>query len=154
MVNRRLCKRTSLVDDPNVMREKQCIYDQILLNHFFDNQIAPRTKATESDLRRLFAWSKMSLHVRHLYAKDLNTINAIQAELRSGANWNALAQTCFHDSLLKNNGGDLGWINMGEMDPAFEVVAYTLKDDEISTPVKTNMGTALSRFLKEKEIFF
>ena len=147
-------KETSLVDDPNVMREKQCIYDQILLNHFFDNQIAPRTKATESDLRRLFAWSKMSLHVRHLYAKDLNTINGIHAELRSGANWNALAQTCFHDSLLKNNGGDLGWINMGEMDPAFEVVAYTLKDDEISTPVKTKYGYSIIQVLeRERDIF-
>lgn len=90
-----------------VIREKRRMYDQLLLNHYFDYQIAPRTTATEPELRRLFPWSKMSLHVRHLFARDIETIKSIQKELQQGIDWNVLAKTCFNDHLLKENGGSI-----------------------------------------------
>ncbi len=144
----------NVVNDPAVLREKQRIYDQLLLNTFFVHQIKPRTKATDMELRRLFTWSKTSLHVRHLFARDLATINEIQMKLQNGAEWNSLAQTYFNDPVLNVNGGDLGWINMGEMDPAFEVAAYSLKDAEISNPVKTRYGYSIVQVVEwEKDIF-
>jgi hypothetical protein len=144
----------NMVKDPTVMREKQRMYDQLLLNTFFDHQIKPRTKATDMELRRLFTWSKTSLHVRHLFARNLAAIKAIQMKLQNGAEWNTLAKTCFNDPVLNENGGDLGWINMGEMDPAFEAVAYSLKDAEISNPVKTRYGYSIVQVVeREKDIF-
>lgn len=144
----------NIVNDPAVLREKQRMYDQLLLNTFFDHQIKTRTKATDMELRRLFTWSKTSLHVRHLFARDLATINVIQMKLQNGTEWNTLAQTYFNDPVLNENGGDLGWINMGEMDPSFEVVAYSLKDAEISNPVKTRYGYSIVQVVeREKDIF-
>ncbi len=144
----------NIVNDPKVNREKQRMYDQLLLNQFFEHEISPRTKATDSELRRLFTWSKTSLHIRHLFARDLESIKSIQMELESGADWNKLAQTCFNDPVLKENGGDLGWINMGDMDPAFEVMAYSLKDADISDPVKTKYGFSIIQVMeREKDIF-
>lgn len=143
-----------MVHDPAVLREKQRMYDQLLLNYYFDHQITPRTTATEPELRRLFTWSKMSLHVRHLFARDLESIKAIKKELQNGADWNALAKNCFNDTLLKENGGDIGWMNMDDMDPAFEVAAYSLKGDEISDPVKTQYGFSIIQVIeREKDIF-
>lgn len=144
----------NIVSDPKVIREKQRMYDQLLLNQFFGHEISPQTKAADSELRRLFTWSKTSLHVRHLFALDLESIKLIQMELENGTDWSTLAKTCFNDPVLKENGGDLGWIKMGDLDPAFEAVAYSLKDADISDPVKTRYGFSIIQVTeREKDIF-
>ena len=146
--------KNKITNDPTVIREKQRMYDQLLLNQFFEHEIIPLTHSTDAELRRLFIWSKTSLHVRHLFARDLEFIKAIQKELHNGADWNALAKSCFKDPVLKENGGDLGWINIGDMDPAFEVVAYSLVDAKISDPVKTEYGFSIIQVIeREKDIF-
>ncbi len=143
-----------LVDHPGVLREKQRMADQLLLNQYFDRQILPRTEASDSELRRLFTWSRTSLHVRHLFARDLSTIQAFQQSLEKGVPWEQLAQSSFKDSLLRQNGGDIGWMTMGDMDPAFEVAAYSLVGDEISDPVKTRYGYSIIQVMeREKDIF-
>ncbi len=147
-------KENDITTDPTVMREKQRMYDQLLLNKYFEYEIIPRTDATDTELRRLFTWSKTSLHVRHIFAQDIESIIAINTKLKNGTDWNTLAQNSFNDPVLKNNGGDLGWISMGDMDPAFEVVAFSLKDVEISEPVKTKFGFSIIQVIeREKDLF-
>ncbi len=145
---------TDFVSDPAIAREKQLIYDQLLLNQYFDHKILTRTDATEYELRRLFTWSKTSLHVRHLFSRDLKSIMLLQDKLFNGNTWSELAKEFFKNPVLKENGGDLGWINMGDMDPAFEAVAYDLKDAEISSPVKTRYGYSIIQVIeREKDLF-
>ena len=135
-------------------RQKQRIYDQLLLNEYFDFSIGPQMEATDQELRTLFTWSKTTLHVRHLFAKDFIGITHIQNALKDGKTWEECAATSFKDSLLKSNGGDLGWIRMGDMDPAFEYTAFQLDDMYISSPVKTQYGYSIIQVLeKEKDVF-
>ena len=135
-------------------RQKQRIYDQLLLNEYFDFTIQPQMEATDQELRALFMWSKTTLHVRHLFAKDFIGITQIQNDLKNGKTWEQCAATSFKDSLLKSNGGDLGWIRMGDMDPAFEYAAFQLEDMHISSPVKTQYGYSIIQILeKEKDVF-
>lgn len=146
--------KTAVINDPTVVREKQRIYDQLLLNQYFIYKIQPQTESTEQELRRLFTWSKTTMHVRHLFAPDLESINLLEDKLYQGAPWIELAKSSFSDPVLKDNGGDLGWISMGDMDPAFEVVAYNLKDTEISSPVKTRYGYSIIQVIeREKNLF-
>ena len=108
---------------------------------------------TDNELRRLFTYYKTRLHVRHLYAIDLETIRKIDQQLKSGVQWNILAETYFDDPILKKNGGDIGWYQMGELDPSFEIAAFGLMDREISDPVKTSTGFSIIQVLeKEKDI--
>lgn len=60
-----------------------------------------------------------------------------------GVSFNSLAKQVFTDSLLRNNGGYLGYISWGSTDPNFEEVAYSLKVGEISKPVKTAQGYSI-----------
>jgi hypothetical protein len=67
--------------------------------------------------------------------------------------WEILADTYFDDPILKENGGDIGWYKMGELDPSFEIAAFGLMDGEISDPVKTSNGFSIIQVLeKEKDI--
>ena len=139
---------------PIYNRQKQRIYDQLLLNEYFDFTIGQQMEATDQELRTLFKWSKTTLHVRHLYAKDFSGIKQIQNRLESGKTWEECAAMAFKDSLLQSNGGNLGWIRMGDMDPAFESAAFQLEDMQISSPIKTQYGYSIIQVMeREKDVF-
>ena len=140
-------------DNPQIILKKERAYEQLLLNTYHNTKIIQKIKVTDNELRRLFTYYKTKLHVRHLYATDLETIGEIYDQLRSGVQWEILSETYFDDPILKNNGGDIGWYQMGELDPSFEIAAFDLDDGEISDPVKTSTGFSIIQVVeKEKDI--
>ena len=66
---------------------------------------------------------------------------AIAASARAeGADFAALAREHSDDLGSKAGGGDLGWIEKGLLDPAFEDALFALEPGAISDPVKTSEG--------------
>ena len=147
-------KRSGFNNSPEILHKRAQIHDQLLLNEYYDRKVINGIQITDNELRQLFKYYNTRLHVRHLYAPDLETIQDISNKIDSGISWEYLAKTCFEDSILKNNGGDIGWYKMGELDPAFEITAYELLDGEISEPTKTRDGFSLIQVLeREKDVF-
>ena len=145
---------SGLANDPGILFKKNQMYHQLLLNRYHDLKIKEQIEVSDPELRRLFTYSKTSLHVRHLFASNLEKIKLIENQLRLGAAWEDLAEKHLQDPVLKKNGGDIGWYKMGELDPAFEIVAFSLNDGKISAPVKTRKGFSIIQVLeKEKDIF-
>ena len=143
-----------ILENPQIILKKDRAYKQLLLNTYHNSKVIQKIKVTDNELRRLFTYYKTRLHVRHLYAIDLETIRKIEQQLKSGVQWDILAETYFDDPILKENGGDIGWYKMGELDPTFEIAAFALMDGEISNPVKTSNGFSIIQVLeKEKDIF-
>jgi peptidyl-prolyl cis-trans isomerase D len=75
---------------------------------------------------------------------DAEAQKAAQAKAQSiaeqarapGADFAALAKAHSEDPGSKNTGGDLGWIEKGITDPAFEAALYAMQPGTISDPVK------------------
>ena len=107
----------NLKNDSSYIQSTQEVHDQLLLNNYFDKKINLDISVTEAESRSVFQWGKTAIHVRHLFAKNINQINDIKSRLDRGESWNILADDCFQDSILRINGGDLGWYNQGELDP-------------------------------------
>ena len=146
-------KEQGLNDDPNILFQKDKIYKQLLLNEYHAMSIIKKITFSDDELRHLFKHSKTRLHVRHLYSPDITVMHSIEERLGSGVQWETIARECFQDSILKENGGDIGWHGMGELDPAFEIVAFELQDGEISRPVKTQKGYSIIQVLeREKDL--
>jgi len=142
-----------ILENPKIILKKDRAYKQLLLNTYHNSKVIQKIKVTDNELRRLFTYYKTRLHVRHLYAIDLETIREIEQQLKLGVQWEILAETYFEDPILKKNGGDIGWYKMGELDPSFEIAAFGLLDGEISDPVKTSNGFSIIQVLeKEKDI--
>lgn len=57
-----------------------------------------------------------------------------------GADFAALAREHSEDPGSKASGGDLGWLEPGLTDPAFETALYALAPDAVSDPVKSSEG--------------
>ena len=123
------------------------IKKQLLLNEYYEMAVKQKIKPNDNFLRKLFMWSKTTIQARHLFAKTDEEIQKIKYRLKKGETWEKIAGETFKDVQLKKNGGDLGMINIGDMDPAFEVAAFPLKDGEISDPVKTAYGYSIIQVL-------
>jgi len=70
----------------------------------------------------------------------LEKAQAIAAEAKSGKDFAALAKADSADVGSKAQGGDLGWLEKGVTDPAFESALFGLDKGAISDPVKTEEG--------------
>ena len=123
------------------------IFDQLMLNYFFEEEVNLAYGITDSELRKFSVWKNNTFHVRHLFAKNKYQIENMHMRLLSGDSWEDIAQQTFKDTILKNNGGDLGWVSLGDLDPIFELTAFTLEKKQISGPIKTKSGYSIIQLL-------
>lgn len=73
-------------------------------------------------------------------------------KLNKGEDFKELAKTYSKDDSNKDNGGDLGKFNKGDMVKEFETAAFKLKVDEYTKePVKTSYGYHIIKKTKEHE---
>ena len=129
----------------------ESIYDQLLLNFLFNKNINPNFNPTDSELRKFFSWQNTTIHVRHLFAQTKEKIEDLNYRLsRSQEIWENLAMECFQDSILKSNGGDIGWHNYNDLDPLFAYQAFSIGIGDISEPIRTKKGYSIIHVLEKK----
>ena len=99
-------------------------------------------------------------HARHilLNAGELSSaddarvrLEQLRERLVGGEDFAALARSHSQDKLSASRGGDLGWINPGDMIPRFEAAMDKLQPGEISEPVKTQFGWHLIQVLERRQ---
>ncbi len=95
---------------------------------------------TEKELKNLFTMSNQKVHVRHLFARTKGEIDSLYSLVLSGRGFDELAVSVFEDSVLKFNGGDLGWSEWGDLDPFLEDVAFIMEANSVSKPVESRFG--------------
>jgi peptidyl-prolyl cis-trans isomerase D len=79
---------------------------------------------------------------------------ALRAKLVAGQDFAKTATELSEDPSAKANKGDLGWFKSGQMVKPFEDAALTLKQGELSQPVRTIHGIHLIRLEGRKERSF
>ncbi|TVO36041.1 peptidylprolyl isomerase [Vibrio algivorus] len=86
--------------------------------------------------------TKEQRKVRHILIKDDEAkADEILAKLKAGEDFATVAKESSEDVGSAKQGGDLGWIEKGVMDPAFEEAAFALTTKgDISNVVKSDFG--------------
>lgn len=136
-------KQMGLNKTEEAVKELKRIRLQEALNAYTLKHISPAINITENDFKDLYIKLNTRIKVRHLYASTKEKADLLYSELQNGKSFKELAQNNFDDPSLKNNGGLLGYITIGETDPNFEETAYSMKAGEISKPVKTVEGYSI-----------
>ena len=98
-------------------------------------------------------------HARHIlmFVSDITPegdvirrLNDIKARVQSGeADFATMARLHSVDSTA-TRGGDLGWLQSGDTVPEFESVMNTLKDGQISDPIRTPYGYHLIQVVERR----
>jgi len=79
------------------------------------------------------------VHARHILVPTEDEAKAIEAELKNGADFAALAKEKSKDPGAAD-GGDLGYFTKDQMVPEFSAAAFKLDKGQISDPVHTQFG--------------
>jgi peptidyl-prolyl cis-trans isomerase SurA len=99
-------------------------------------------------------------HVRHILLRTdavhtSETIKArmeqLEARLRGGEDFAVLAKSNSQDTVSAAKGGDLGWVNPGELVPKFEDVMNGTPPGQISQPFETEFGWHILQVLGRRE---
>ncbi len=127
------------------------IYDQLLLNFLFNENINKNFDPTDSELRKFFSWQNTTILARHLFAQTKENIEDLNYRLSvSEEPWENLAVECFQDSILKSNGGNIGWSDYNDLDPLFAYQAFSMGVGDISEPIRTKKGYSIIQVLEKK----
>lgn len=99
-------------------------------------------------------------HVRHILLKTdagmlpseaKKQLNNIYQQLKSGKDFALMAKQYSLDSASAVKGGDLGWVNPGELVPEFEKTMNSLPLHKVSGPVKSQYGWHLIEVIGRKQ---
>ncbi|MBS7526114.1 peptidylprolyl isomerase [Fusibacter paucivorans] len=75
----------------------------------------------------------------HILVDTLEKANEVQEALKGDLSFEEAAKT-YSSCPSKENGGDLGFFQKGQMVPEFEAAAFEMATDTVSEPVQTQFG--------------
>jgi len=133
----------NILNDSKYLKELEETGVRTILAFLKDREIYAKITANEEEIREAFLRVNEKIAARHLFAETEEEANNLYELVKLGVDFRTLAIQVFTDSVLQNNGGYLGYFTWGDMDPAFEDAAYSLKIGEISVPVKTAYGYSI-----------
>jgi peptidyl-prolyl cis-trans isomerase D len=130
-------------------------------------KIAAATEVPERDLRRAYDEQRdrfripERVHVLHILIKTTGKpdkelpalrqrMNDLLKQVKSGADFAALARKNSEDTASAVKGGDIGWIARGQTVPEFENAAFSLKPGQTSDIITTTYGFHILR-VEQKE---
>ena len=77
-------------------------------------------------------------------------LNGFRKRIYNGEDFKVLATLYSDDVVSANNGGELGFMNRGELVPEFERAAFKLKKDEISEVVESKFGYHIIQMIERR----
>ncbi len=114
---------------------QQEIVDKYLKNAVTEKMIDEEYKKLADNLK-----GKEEIKVSHILVETEETAKDVKKQLNKGAKFADIAQKYSTDQSSKASGGTLGYVMQGQLVPEFEQKAFSMKNGEISEPVKTQFG--------------
>ncbi len=140
-----------LLNDPEFVRAVNWEKSRAILRQLYREVVEKKVVITEQELKNQLQQQNREVHVRHLFSPDSGQAARWYHALQQGQTFFQLSPQAFRDSTLAGNGGDLGWMRLGDLDSDFAAAVAGLRKDEISEPVKTRWGHHIIQLLDRKD---
>jgi len=140
---------------------------QMLISRYFEEYL--RERVTDEAVRNFYAtnpdqFQARKVHVAHILLRTNSAMSDAERqalltkaqEVYSRANaqedFSALAKEFSEDLLSAQNGGDLGWLQEGAIDPTFSSKVFAMKAGELSEPVVTPFGFHVIKVIEGPQV--
>lgn len=90
----------------------------------------------------------------HILVATEDEAKAIEAQLKDGGDFAAIAKEKSTDPGSGAQGGSLGWFGAGQMVPEFQAAVETLQPGEVSAPVQSQFGWHIVRLDEVRDTSF
>ena len=113
-------------------------------------------EVTDDEIKKYFEDNKdefAKVDASHILVEDEQTANDIKSRLDNGEDFASLAKEYSKDTASAQNGGALGAFAKGQMVKEFEDAAFSMKEGEISAPVKSQFGYHIIKVNSIKDSF-
>jgi peptidyl-prolyl cis-trans isomerase C len=130
-------------DGPDVQRRLAFDRNRVLMEALL--QQAGKAAVTDAAMHQVYddavkqMPAEQEVHARHILVPTEDEAKAIEAELKKGADFAALAKEKSKDPGAAD-GGDLGYFTKDQMVPEFAEAAFKLDKGQISDPIHTQFG--------------
>jgi peptidyl-prolyl cis-trans isomerase C len=132
-----------LGDRPDVKHRIEFERNKVLMETMLED--AGKTAVTDEAMRKVYDEAvkqvapEQEVHARHILVATEDEAKTIEALLKKGGDFAALAKEKSKDPSAAD-GGDLGYFTKEQMVPEFAEAAFKLDKGQISDPVKTQFG--------------
>lgn len=109
------------------------------------NKVTKDVKVNDDEVKKYYDKNKAQYgtpetrSVRHVLVKEKAVADRLYGQLKAGGDWKAIAKQYSQDPASKNQGGRMT-ATKGQLVPEFEQVAFSIGDNGISKPTKTQYG--------------
>jgi len=159
-----LIKQRLLVDEAKVQKiekdEKllsvlKKLKTELMVQRLVEKEVLEKVKVSEDEIRTYFDTNKDQfqspdqVHAYHILLPDEKKAKKIQKRLKKGEDFETLAKEVSVGP-SSARGGDLGFVQKGQLVPEFEKVAFKIKLNKISEVVKTQFGYHIIKVTEKK----
>jgi peptidyl-prolyl cis-trans isomerase C len=140
---------------------------QMLISRYFEEYL--RERVTDEAVRNFYAtnpdqFQAKKVHVAHILLRTNSAMSDAERqalltkaqEVYSRANaqedFTVLAKEYSEDLLSAQQGGDLGWLQEGAIDPTFSSKVFAMKAGELSEPVVTPFGFHVIKVIEGPQV--
>lgn len=140
---------------------------QVLIGRYFEEFL--RERVTDEAVRNFYAtnpdqFQARKVHVAHILLRTnpglseaerqalLTKASAIYTRANAQEDFAALAKEFSEDQLSAQNGGDLGWLQEGAIDPTFSTRVFAMKAGDLSEPIVTPFGFHIVKVVEGPQV--
>lgn len=93
------------------------------------------------------------IRAAHIVVETEGQARMAAEQISRGEDFARLAQAVSQDVATRNNGGDMGWVEKGTLDPAFEQAAFGLATGQVSGVVRASDGFHVIKVLERRDAY-
>lgn len=134
--------------------DEKIFKEQIELALLQKEAMSDGVKVDDKKLKKYFDENKdnfVSVTASHILVEDEATAKDLKKQIDEGADFAKLAKEKSTDTASAQNGGDIGEFKKADMVAEFSDVAFSMKENTISDPVKSQYGYHIIKVTKRTQ---
>jgi EpsD family peptidyl-prolyl cis-trans isomerase len=149
-------RQAGLDKDPEIKKAVDKATNDVLARNFIKTHLGPQAQPSEEEITNHYQEHEdefvvpEGVMIQHILVKRREQAEGILKELKEGASFVELAKKKSIAQSWKQ-GGQLGWLYKGRMEPALEKVAFDLEKEKLSDVIQTEKGYQIIKVLDRSD---